>query len=135
MSQIEDSQHDWENSVRTPQESIESNIKIIGQRYQIIQELDSEATHRIFLAEDKDIMSNPLCLIKQISYGESEPIDSDGNQINWQEMVSLQNQLAHILHHVVIHGMQHRSEAAAILTDYGHSPGNIDFIIFLRDQS
>ncbi len=94
MSQIEDSQHDWENSVRTPQESIESNIKIIGQRYQITQELDSEATHKLFLAEDKDIMSNPLCLIKQISYGESEQIGSDGNQINWQEIASLQNQLA-----------------------------------------
>ena len=44
------------------------------------------------------------------------------------------NKLAHILHHLVLHGMQHRAEVAAILTDQGHSPGDIDFIIYLRQQ-
>lgn len=34
--------------------------------------------------------------------------------------------------HVVIHGVQHRSEAAAILTDYGWSPGDLDFDVFLK---
>ena len=43
-----------------------------------------------------------------------------------------ENLLGDILHHVVLHGMQHRSEMAAMLTDFGHSPGNIDFIVFLR---
>lgn len=37
--------------------------------------------------------------------------------------------------HVVTHGIQHRSEAAFILTGYGHSPGELDFGIFLRDNS
>lgn len=42
--------------------------------------------------------------------------------------------LWHCLFHVVNHGMQHRSEAAAMLTDYGHSPGEIDFTIFLNGR-
>ncbi|HAY84893.1 MAG TPA: hypothetical protein DCY42_08225 [Chloroflexi bacterium] len=33
---------------------------------------------------------------------------------------------------LAFHGMQHRSECAAILTEMGHSPGNIDYIIFTQ---
>ena len=39
--------------------------------------------------------------------------------------------LWHCLYHVVNHGTQHRSEAAALLTDYGSSPGNLDFTVYL----
>jgi uncharacterized damage-inducible protein DinB len=42
--------------------------------------------------------------------------------------------LWHCLLHVVNHGTQHRSEAAAILTEYGHSPGGLDFTLFLNEQ-
>lgn len=42
--------------------------------------------------------------------------------------------LWHYLFHVVNHGMQHRSEAAAILTGYGASPGDIDFTVFLNER-
>ena len=42
--------------------------------------------------------------------------------------------LWHCLLHVVNHGTQHRSEAAAILTGYGYSPGELDFTAFLNDQ-
>ena len=36
-----------------------------------------------------------------------------------------------MLHHLLMHSMQHRSEAALLLTEYGHSPGTIDFLFFL----
>ena len=34
--------------------------------------------------------------------------------------------------HVANHGTQHRSEVAAMLTDAGHSPGNLDLLFFME---
>ncbi len=42
--------------------------------------------------------------------------------------------LWHCLFHVVNHGTQHRTEAAAMLTDYGESPGDFDFSMFLLEH-
>ena len=44
-------------------------------------------------------------------------------QVLWQLMI-----------HVVNHGTQHRSEAAMLLTNAGHSPGELDMILYLREQ-
>jgi uncharacterized damage-inducible protein DinB len=45
--------------------------------------------------------------------------------------VPKENILWHAMAHVVNHGTQHRSEAAAMLTEFGCSPGDLDMIYFL----
>lgn len=52
-----------------------------------------------------------------------EAFDRQYNRILW-----------HCLLHVVNHGTQHRSVCAAILTDFGFSPGDIDFTRFLSSR-
>jgi uncharacterized damage-inducible protein DinB len=50
------------------------------------------------------------------------------------EGVKRERVLWNCLFHVVNHGAQHRSEAAAMLTDYGQSPGEMDFTVFLNER-
>jgi uncharacterized damage-inducible protein DinB len=40
----------------------------------------------------------------------------------------------HILVDLILHAAQHRSEAAALLTAFGHPPGEFDFIEFISER-
>jgi uncharacterized damage-inducible protein DinB len=45
-----------------------------------------------------------------------------------------QRALWQMMAHLVNHGTQHKAEAAAMLTGFGHSPGEIDMIFFLMEN-
>ena len=73
-----------------------------------------------------------------LAYVESLTDDDLGQTIAYTNIsgtTSYETQLGDILHHLALHGMQHRSEMADILTRYGQSTGDIDFIVFLRRTS
>ncbi len=57
-------------------------------------------------------------------YRKFKYVSSEGNpheRVLWETMA-----------HLVNHGTQHKTEAAAILTGFGHSPGDIDLVLFLN---
>ncbi len=77
---------------------------------------EEEAAMRSFLADLSDQELNEV-----IRYVNPQGIQRE--RVRWQA-----------LFHVVNHGMQHRSEAAAMLTDFGQSPGELDFTMFLNEN-
>lgn len=49
--------------------------------------------------------------------------DDEGIRFDW------------MLRHLANHDTQHRAEAAALLTQAGHSPGDLDLIVWLEDRA
>ena len=54
---------------------------------------------------------------------------SDGLLAYRHEGIAVWQMLAHLVNH----GTQHRSEAALLLTQAGHSPGELDLIVYLEE--
>lgn len=76
--------------------------------------------------EEKLLMAFVDSLTNERLDGHFDYTSTDGTpyrRVLWQAMA-----------HVVNHGTQHRSEAAAMLTDFGQSPGDIDMIYFLNES-
>jgi uncharacterized damage-inducible protein DinB len=78
-----------------------------------------------WLEEESRLMEFVAGLTEKQLKVEFDYISTEGNphrRVLWEAMV-----------HLVNHGTQHRTEAAAMLTAMGQSPGDIDLIVFLND--
>jgi uncharacterized damage-inducible protein DinB len=78
-----------------------------------------------WLAEEMKLMEFVHGLTDRRLTAEFDYISTEGNphrRVMWEAMA-----------HLVNHGTQHRSESAAMLTAMGHSPGDIDLIVFLNE--
>jgi uncharacterized damage-inducible protein DinB len=49
--------------------------------------------------------------------------------------VTFEYPLWQMMHHAVLHGVHHRSEAATMLTEFGHAPEPLDIIHYYREKS
>lgn len=81
-----------------------------------------EALHTRWMEEEKYLMAFVDELTDERLNGTFQYKNTRGEpfqQILWKAMA-----------HVVNHGTQHRAEAAAMLTDFGCSPGDVDMIYF-----
>ena len=85
-----------------------------------------ESLHQRWLAEEAELMK----FVEQVT---EEQLNSPF-QYSSTEGVKYENILWQAMTHVVNHGTQHRAEAAAMLTDLGRSPGDMDMILFLRKK-
>jgi len=84
-----------------------------------------EALHTRWVDEESHLMSfveklTNKKLNENFSYASTSGVPYE--KVLWQAMA-----------HLVNHGTQHKTEAAALLTDFGHSPGDIDLIYFLDE--
>lgn len=90
----------------------------------VIENFTKLSTIRSFWEEEEKIMQDYLLGITDEELME---------EVNLLRPSGAQNRFPRwgMLMHLLMHSMQHRSEAASILTGYGFSPGDLDFIFYL----
>ena len=79
----------------------------------------------LWMKEENSLMEFVAALTDQRLQTEFDYTSTEGGRyrrVLWEAMA-----------HTVNHGTQHRSESAAMLTEMGHSPGDIDLIVFLNE--
>lgn len=75
--------------------------------------------------EDRRLMNFVANVTEERLYSKFKYVSTEGiphERVVWESMA-----------HLVNHGTQHKTEAAAILTGMGHSPGDIDLILYLNE--
>ncbi len=75
-------------------------------------------------------------MAKQASYAASLTAESAASELSYQTQFGEANvqPLEQLIAHLVNHGTQFRAEAAVRLTQLDRSPGDIDLIIYLREN-
>lgn len=104
--------HQWEHGTWTP-DLLEADYPTLAQLHDAW--LQEEAALRAFLGRltEADLTRSVRYLVEGGLMRE---------RVLWHCMV-----------HVANHGTQHRAEAAALLTRYGQSPGDLDMTLFLNE--
>ena len=85
-----------------------------------------ESLRARWMEEEKLLMAYVAGLTDERLHSKFRYTSTEGTpheRILWQAMA-----------HLVNHGTQHKTEAAAILTGFGHSPGDIDLILYLIEN-
>lgn len=96
--------------VRQQSPSVEPTATVAA--LQAFQQEDAERA-RVYLASlsEDDLVG---------TFTASRPNGETATFVRWQ-----------VLQHILYHSAQHRSEAATLLTQYGQSPGDLDFIYYI----
>lgn len=129
-----------------------ANFPFGGLRGTLVHLVDAERIWRVLfetqiVTEDQDLVATDFPTFESLEqkFREEEELmraylnalsDEDmDSHLRYEASSGIQRDriMWHCHVHLVNHGTQHRSEAAAILTDFGHSPGELDFTVFLNE--